>query len=118
MDKEKLVNFSFEEYSGMGGRLDKEGFDKAIVLLEMVKNRQRNGNYGSSFGQADSMAKRCNLEIASEQKDYYSFLRESNIGGMDGGLCDQEIFAETLLLTADIISREQFINQNLHIFKI
>jgi hypothetical protein len=116
MNAEKLVD-SFEEYLEMGGRLNEDSFGMAGILVNEAKSSQRIVDYGPSFSQVKNMAKRCDLKITNEQINTYIFLREDkDLGGMDGGLCDQEIFAETLLLTGDIISREQFIKQNQHIF--
>lgn len=117
MDKEKLVNFSFEEYLKSGGRLDEKSFMEAEKLVNNAKNSEKFVKYGPCFGQVCSMAKRHNLEVKDEQINAYIFLRETELTGRDGGLCDQEILAETLLLTGDIVTREQFVNQNLHIFK-
>ena len=115
---EKLVNFSFEEYLESGGRLDEKSFMEVGGLVNNAKNSEKIVKYGPCFGQVKSMATRHNLEVTDEQINTYIFLRETELTGRNGGLCDQEILAETLLLTGDIISREQFINQNLHIFKI
>jgi len=100
MNAEKLVS-SFEEYSGMGGQLNQEGFNKAVEFRKIISG-QRVKDFGPSFYQVKGMAERCNLEITEEQINLYILLRESNVGGENGGVCDKVIFDETRRLLTGV----------------
>lgn len=115
MNAEKLVN-SFEEYSGIGGQLNQESFIKAMELRTEIDNGQGFRDYGAILSQAKWMAGRYCLGVTDEQINLYILLRNSNVSCARGGLSDQGIFAETLLLTGDIVNRESFVNKNPLVF--
>lgn len=116
MNAEKLVN-SFEEYSGIGGQFNQESFIKAMEFRTKIDDGHRVKDFGATFHQAKWMADRYCLGVTDEQINLYILLRNSDVGCAKGCLHDQGIFAETLLLTGDIVNRETFVNQYPHIFK-
>ncbi|MDD4410232.1 MAG: hypothetical protein PHE32_00800 [Candidatus Shapirobacteria bacterium] len=100
MNAEKLVN-SFEEYSETGGQLNQEGFNKAMEIRKIISG-QRVKDFGPSFHQVKGMAERYKVEITEEQINFYILLRESNVGGENGGVCDRVIFDETRRLLTGV----------------
>jgi hypothetical protein len=109
---ERLENFDIEKYLEIGGRLDKEHLSEVLPKWPEIRQKQDLIDKSRhSFISAESMADDC-LDVIPEQKILYVFLRDTQIRGKDRGLSDQELFADVLLLTGDIVNREVFISKN------
>lgn len=117
MTEEKLMDLSFEGYIKNGGRLNEESFNKAMDVWPKISKGEEIELNERSIGQAEGMADFCKIPITREQKYLYACLREMDIRGAKGGLCDQEVLVEALSFTGDTVGRETFVNRHPHIFK-
>jgi len=104
------MDISFEDYSKEGGQLNQEGFLKAIEIRKIVDCGQKIKVGESSLKHAELLARSCS-NVDKKQKDFYALWREK-----EDRLSDHRLFAEMLLVTGDIVNRQNFVSQFPHIF--
>lgn len=117
MTEERLIDFSFEGYLKNGGKLSRESFDIAMNVWPRISKGEEIEVSERSMSQAEGLGERCNIPVTREQKCFYARLRQMDIKGLEKGLCDEEVFAETLLWAGDNMNREIFVNKYPHVFK-
>ncbi len=106
------------EYWGLGGRLDEDSFNDALLVLSVGEGNPV-GVRSCSLGQAESMAMVGLILTTQEQRYLYAVLRERPF--KEGKrtvspertvpvwiLSDQRILAEVFLLTGDMANYEYF----------
>jgi len=116
-----------EEYWRLGGKLNRDSFEKARGVLSEQANKEKCRVSDNSLAQAENMERFSQVPITPEQKYLYAVLREMSGKTEEGPtppgtmplrtLDDQLLLAEVFLLMGDMANRNSFMDAYPDIFK-